>query len=165
MRTVSVILNADNQIKVTLGSECRAGESYYLGLQPNSENAEFRPASGTLQLVNEWIRLLSDLPDGLQLFLPFDFSDEFTRWVTLHRTGRMAEVTFGWATIEGWAISPADLSTYAYGLPGFTPDEPMHLQTFYLPRLISDLRQSRQLLAAQAEFERIHPPMDDRQTT
>ena len=56
MRNVSVSLNADNQIEVHVGSESRAGESYYLGLQPNSENHEFRPVEGTMQLVGEWIR-------------------------------------------------------------------------------------------------------------
>ncbi len=165
MRNVSVSLNPNNQIDVTIGSESRAGESYYLGLQPNSETAGFRPAAGTLQLVNEWLRLLIELRDGQQLFLPFDFSDEFTRWVTVHRQGRMAEVAFGWATIEGWAISPADLTPYAHGLPGFTPDEPMHLQTFYLPRIIRELRQCREILATQAARERLHPTTNDRLTT
>ena len=66
MRNVSVSLNADNQIAVQVGSESRAGESYYLGLQPNSENHEFRPATGTMQLVTEWIRMLTALNDALR---------------------------------------------------------------------------------------------------
>jgi hypothetical protein len=150
MWNVSVSLNADNQIEVQVGSESRAGESYYLGLQPASENHDFRPATGTMQLVGEWIRLLTDIKDGQQLFLPFDFSDEYTRWLTLHREGLDVTIVFGWATVEGWSISPRDLSQYAHGLPGFMLDEPLHTQTFYLPRVISNLRNCYAILAEQA---------------
>ena len=150
MRNVSVSLNPDNQIEVHVGSESRAGESYYLGLQPSSENHEFRPVEGTVQLVGEWIRLLTTLKDGQQLFLPFDFSDEYTRWLTMHREGRNVTIVFGWATVEGWSISPRDLSQFAHGLPNFMPDEPFHTQTFYLPHVLSNLRQSLATLMAQA---------------
>lgn len=155
MRNVSVSLNSDNQIEVRVGSESRAGESYYLGLQPNSENHDFRPVEGTMQLISEWIRLLTDLKDGQQLFLPFDFSDEFTRWLTLHRDGRDVTIVFGWATVEGWSISPRDLSQYAHGLPNFVPDEPLLTQTFYLPHVLSNLRQSLAILTSQASRDEI----------
>lgn len=165
MRNVTVILNADNQIVVHVGTESRAGESYYLGLQPNSESSEFRPATGTTQLVSEWIRLLSSLRDGEQLFLPFDFSDEYTRWLHCHREARNVTIVFGWATVEGWAISPKDLSPHAHGLPGFMPDEPLICQTFYLPRILNDLRHSRAILANQAEHEKFHRRTEDRLMT
>lgn len=149
MHNVSVSLNADNQITVLVGTESRAGESYYLGLQVNSGNLEFRPAEGTRQLLAEWIRLLSELPDGQQLFLPFDFSDEYTRWLTFLRNGREVSIVIGWATVEGWCISPQDLSDYAHGLPDFRPDDPLNPQTFYLPRVLSDLRHSLAVLNQQ----------------
>jgi len=163
MRNVSVRLNADNQITVQVGTESRAGESYYLGLglQTNSRNLEFRPVEGTKQLLTEWIRLLTDLPDGQQLFLPFDFSDEYTRWLTFHREGRNVTIVFGWATVEGWSISPRDLSEYAHGLPGFQPDDPLHPQTFYLPRVLSDLRHSLAILTEQAASSSSGCHLDD----
>lgn len=149
MRNVSVNLTPDNQIEVRVGSESRAGESYYLGLQPGSDNHEFRPVDGTIQLVGEWIRLLTILNDGEQLFLPFDFADEYTRWLTVHRDGCDVTVVFGWADVEGWSIFPQDLSQYAHGLPNFMPDEPLHTQTFYLPQVLSNLRQSLAILRTQ----------------
>ena len=161
MRNVSVSLNADNQIEVHVGSESRAGESYYLGLQPNSENHEFRPIEGTMQLVGEWIRLLTELKDGQQLFLPFDFSDEYTRWLTMQRDGRDVTIVFGWATVEGWSISPQDLSQYAHGLPNFVPDEPLHTQTFYLPLVLNNLRQSLATLTSEVSHAEILRRQDD----
>ena len=142
MRNVAVSLNADNRIEIRVGTESRAGESYYLGLQPDSDSHEFCPAHGVAQLLREWIRLLSEMKEGQQLFLPFDFSDEYTRWVTVHREGSDVSIVFGWATVEGWAISPCDLTQFAHGLPGFVPDEPLCAQTFYLPNVLSGLRHS-----------------------
>lgn len=158
MRNVSVSLNPHNQIEVRVGTESRSGESYYLGLQPDSGDHEFRPAAGTLQLISEWIRLLSESTDGDRLFLPFDFSDEYTRWLSVHRDGRSVSITFGWATVEGWAISPRNFSEYAHNLPGFQPDEPIQLQSFYLPRVLNDLQQCRSELVELAERERLHRP-------
>lgn len=149
MHNVSVSLNADNQILVRVGTESRAGEIYYLGLQGISENPEFLPVEGIVQLLTEWLRLLVGLPNGQLLFLPFDFSDEYTRWLTLHREGCDVTIVFGWATVEGWSISPQDLSQYAHSLPDFMPDEPLHTQTFYLPRVLRDLRHCRAVLADQ----------------
>lgn len=157
MWNVSVSLNADNQIQVRVGSESRVGESYYLGLQSNSENHEFHPLEATMQLLSEWIRLITELKDGQQLFLPFDFSDEYTRWLTMYRDNRNVTVVFGWAGVEGWSISPEDLTQYAHGLPGFMPDEPFQTQTFYLPQFISNLRNSLAILTATQATPRFYP--------
>ena len=163
MRNVSVSLNADNQIEVHVGSESRAGESYYLGLQVDSDSHEFRPADGIAQLLREWIRLLIELKDGRQLFLPFDFSDEYTRWLSVQREGCDVAIVFGWSTVEGWAISPGDFTQYAHGLPGFMPDEPLQAQTWYLPNVLSGLRQSLAVVAEQSltrRAEGVNPPSE-----
>jgi hypothetical protein len=83
----------------------------------------------------------------------------------MHREGRNLTVVFGWATVEGWAISPQDLSQYADSLRGFMPDEPLITQTLYMPRVLSDLRHSRELLASQAAREQFHAKPDDRLLT
>lgn len=156
MRNVAVTLNSDNQIEVRVGSESRVGESYYLGLQPNRDHDDFRPATGTLQLVTEWIHWLSSMSNGEQIFLPFDFSDEFTRWIHVDRIGREITIVFGWAAVEGWAISASDLSEHVHGLPGFMPDEPLLTQTLYLPRVVADLRASQRVLQQLANLESLH---------
>jgi hypothetical protein len=74
-------------------------------------------------------------------------------------------IVFGWATVEGWAISPNDLSHYAFGLPGFMPDEPLITQTFYLPRVLNELRLSRDQLSSQAAREQFHSEPNDRLMT
>ena len=144
MRNLAVRLTPDNQIEVRVGTESRTGETYYLGMDSGINAAEetARPIEGCTRLLKAWLRLLTELPDQQQVFLPFDFSDEYTKWLTVRRDGRDAHVVFGWSTIEGWAISPSNFDEHAHVLPEFTPDEPLHIQTFYLPQLLSNLRRS-----------------------
>ncbi len=85
------------------------------------EELSERPIEGCIALVREWLRLLLELRDGQQVFLPFDFSDEFTRWLTIRREGREATAVLGWSTVEGWAISPSNLDEHAHSLPEFSP--------------------------------------------
>lgn len=157
MRKLAVRLTADNQIEVTVGTESRTGETYYLGMNINTldapevdEELSERPIEGCIALVREWLRLLLELRDGQQVFLPFDFSDEYTRWLTIRREGREATAVLGWSTVEGWAISPSNFEEHAHSLPEFSPDEPLHVQTFYMPQLLSNLRQSLMELQASA---------------
>lgn len=143
MRNLTVRLTCDNQIEVQLGTESRTGECYYLDLRTETESGGESAAglvSGVRLLLAGWLTLLTELADGEQVFLPFDFSDEYTQWITVHRSGRDVSVVFGWANIEGWAISIRDPSSYSAAAAQFQPDEPLYVQTFYLPRLIGDLR-------------------------
>jgi hypothetical protein len=151
MRTVTVRLNSDNQITVGVGTESRTGECYYLGLHQGGSHGDYQPLAGTARLLRSWLSLVCGLRDGDPLFLPFDFSDEYTRWLALQRTADEVTVVTGWAAIEGWAISPADFSEFAHGLPGFMPDEPLVAQSFYLPRVLSDLRHSLAVLESQRD--------------
>lgn len=156
MWKLTVTANPHNQIEVTLGSESRLGECYYLGLSDaaliGSEVAaggdavpqagENSVQNGLRQLLQGWLQLLQQLSDGGQVYLPFDFSDEYTRWVSVRREGSQVELVFGWAPVEGWAISLQDFSEVASRLTGFSPDEPFVSQRVYLPRLICEVRRA-----------------------
>jgi len=156
MWKLTVTANPHNQIEVCLGEESRVGECYYLGLSDAAridpkvasagdsvpETCENSVQSGLRQLLKGWLLLLQKLSDGGQVYLPFDFSDEYTRWVSVRRKGSEAELVFGWAPVEGWAISLLDFSEVACGLTGFSPDEPLICQRVYLPRLICEVRRA-----------------------
>ncbi|HAV32876.1 MAG: hypothetical protein ACK5A1_21835 [Planctomyces sp.] len=156
MWKLTVTVNPHNQIEVCLGEESRLGECYYLGLSdaalidPQVASAddvvpqavENSVQSGLRQLLKGWLQLLQQLSDGGQVYLPFDFSDEYTRWVSVRREGVQVELVFGWAPVEGWAISVQDFSEVACGLTGFSPDEPFISQRVYLPRLICEVRRA-----------------------
>lgn len=156
MWKLTVAANPHNQIEVCLGAESRVGECYYLGLSdtarmdtesisaenPGTLCGENAVQSGLQQLLRGWLQQLLRLSDGGQVYLPFDFSDEYTRWVSVRREGTEVELVFGWAPVEGWAICLQDFSDVAYGLTGFSPDEPFFSQRVYLPRLICEVRRA-----------------------
>lgn len=140
-RNVSVELDRDNRIVVAVGDECRFGDGCYFGISPDDPDHGAPLQIGLRRLLLQWIQVLSTPEDAL-LYLPFDFSDEFTRWLACQKIGDQLLVVFGWAPIEGWAFTPSDFSQFVDGVPGFRPDEPLVVQQFYLPRFISLVRHS-----------------------
>lgn len=147
-QVLSLALDPENHIRLTVGELSRTGESYYLGIAPDSLDDDCRPAAGLKRLLTSWIRQIVDAAGHGLVYLPFDFSDEYTRWLACELANDEVTVVLGWADVEGWAISPSDLTAFASHLPGFRPEEPLVAQTFYLPWFVSQLRRSRSCLRA-----------------
>lgn len=150
-QNVSVRLDVDNRIVVQIGSECHSGDSYYLGIDPRSPDHNCTPKQGLKSLLLNWLAIVSAAADRSIIYLPFDFSDEYTRWIACQRDGDQILVVFGWAGIEGWAISPSDFQEYSGSLPEFVPDEPVVVQSFYTPYFISSIRRSIAILSSAAD--------------
>jgi hypothetical protein len=151
MRTLAVRLNSGNQIEVRCGAESRCGECYYLSLsEATGDSGEGEAAlrtaleAGLRGLLREWLRHLQQLEDGGLLWLPFDFSDEYTRWLAVQRSGAEASLVFGWAPVEGWAIDPQHLGELPRTLEGFVPDEPLVVEVCDWEQLLGDVSASLQ---------------------
>ena len=148
-RNVSVTLESDNRVAVRIGDETRTGDTYYLGLDALNDVEDSDPIPALLSLLDGWLAALLRLRDGDLIYLPFDFSDEYTRWVACQASDNELTAVFGWAEVEGWAISPTDFSQYVRDLDDFRADEPIHPQTFYRPRFIGLVRRSQAILRSQ----------------
>lgn len=136
-------ITSGDRLQVRIGDEVRSGELYYLGIDPRNRDHDCSTWIGVQRLLAGWIERIIASPDGALFYLPFDFSDEFTRWLACEKSGSEITMVFGWATVEGWSFSPSDFSQQARELEDFTADHPLHAQTFYTPRLLSNLRSSR----------------------
>ena len=147
MRTLTIRLNSSNQIEVRCGTESRCGECHYLGMGSAESLQDITPSAPARQLLEsalqrlmrEWLAILQSLQNGELVWLPFDFSEESTRWLAVHRTGLEAAVVFGWAPVEGWAIDPANIGELARCLRDFVPDDPLVVQVCELTALTADL--------------------------
>jgi len=139
-RLVDFQFTSDEQFMLRIGSEQRTGSLYYMGIDPQAPDHNCAPNIGLARLFRNWIEQLlrPDLPNPI--FLPFDFTDETTQWIACEVSDNIIHLVFGWAHIEGWAISPSDFSQYVTSLPDFTPDDPTLIQSFYLPRFVNELR-------------------------
>ncbi len=143
---VDLQISDSQQFRVQIGREVRTGDLYYLGIDPRNRDFDCPTSVGLVRLIDGWIRTIESAAAGRQFYLPFDFSDEFTRWFACEKSNMEITVVGGWADVEGWAISPSDFSEHSECLQGFRPDEPLNPQTFYTPRFLSELRRSRSLI-------------------
>lgn len=100
--------------------------------------------AGLRGLLREWLRHLQSLEDGGLVWLPFDFSDEYTRWLAVQRSGDEVSLVFGWAAVEGWAIDPQHLGELPRTLEGFVPDEPLVVEVCSWEQLLGDVSASLQ---------------------
>jgi len=139
-RLLDLQLYSDDQFKLTVGDESRTGSLYYLEIDPKSPDESCSPENGLARLLGGWLTRLTVDYDEMLCYLPFDFADECTQWLACEKSGSLVNIVFGWAPVEGWAVSPCEFRSCADSLESFTPNEPLHIQTFYLPRLLSELR-------------------------
>lgn len=134
------------QFQVQIGEETRTGDLYYLGIDPRNKDHNCSTDVGLTRLIDGWIETILANEGKRIFYLPFDFSDEFTRWLACEKNGNKITIVFGWAEVEGWSFSPSEFSEHSRDLKNFQPDEPTNPQTFYLPRLLSDLRRAKAMM-------------------
>lgn len=144
--TIDISITNGEQFRVQIGDEVRSGDLYYLGIDPRNTDHECSSDIGLMRLIDGWIETIVSNEDNRTFYLPFDFSDEFTRWVACEKSNSEITVVCGWAEVEGWSFSPSEFSEHSRDLKGFRPDEPVNPQTFYTPRFLSDLRRSKAMI-------------------
>ena len=139
---VSVFVNPDDQIVVRIGEDTRTGDTWYLGLQRGQDMSDDRDVRALVRrLIRTWIDVLSTMQNGEITWLPFDFSDEFTRWIACSCDNRRIALRFGWSPVEGWAVDPYDASGFARAGQDFHLDVAAANDTsLYRPYLLSRLR-------------------------
>ena len=140
---VTIRITNGEHFRVRIGDEIRSGDLYYLGIDPRNKDHNCATDVGLARLIDGWIDTICGSPERTVFYLPFDFSDEYTRWLACEKNRNTMTVVFGWAPVEGWAFSPSEFQEYSQKLDGFQADEPVNSQTFYTPRFLSNLRSSR----------------------
>lgn len=102
-------------------------DTYFLALDsellPEREDAD-KIRAVLRRLLKQWLSAVENVPDGAAVYLPYDFSDQYTAWLRCLRSGDIVEVRRGWAEIEGYSFSPSAVGPYLTRLPGFRPDGP-----------------------------------------
>lgn len=111
-------------------------DSYYLALDgelmPDIEKGSEVRVS-LRRLLEQWYSAIETVPEGGSVYLPYDFSDQYTAWLHCTRSGDTVTIVHGHTDLEGWSISPSALGQHMFRLPRFQPNGPP-VQT-----LISDL--------------------------
>ncbi len=71
------------------------------------------------RLLDQWLTAVENIPDGGAVYLPYDFSDQYTGWLRCSRLGSCVDVCRGWAELEGWSFAPSDVGERLFQLTGF----------------------------------------------
>jgi hypothetical protein len=119
------LLFEDNQsahadlVLQTPTDECRC-DSYYFLIDSNFERDNESPEKvvrGLAALLGKWQSAVVNAADDGTVFLPFDFSDEYTGWLKCEFNGAVANVTRGWS--EMGAVFPSDSEKWMTSLSDF----------------------------------------------
>src|SRR5579872_6698507 len=114
-----------DDLVLRFGGQSWVCDSYYLALDqellPEQEGAE-KIKAVLRRLLEQWLVAVESMPDGSTVFLPYDFSDQYTGWLQCRRSGAEVAVSRGWAEVEGWSFMPSVIGVYLSQLPGFRID-------------------------------------------
>jgi hypothetical protein len=148
LKPISVTVNDEQQVVVQIDGETRQGDVWYLSLQLGADPTQEVPvATEVRRLLSVWMECIAQLTPGQVTWLPFDFSDESTRWLACHYDGCDTHLRFGWSSVEGWAVAPFDSAGYSRAGQTFRADDAAaDAIRVYRPFLLNQLRKSMQQL-------------------
>jgi len=118
---------AHEDIVLRWGGEEWRCDSYYLALDQGvfADRQDAEKVRQVLhRLLQQWHDAVHNLQEGEVVYLPYDFSDQYTAWLRCHRAGENVVVARGWADVSGWSFSPSRVGDYLRGVPGFRVDGP-----------------------------------------
>lgn len=97
-------------------------DSYFLAmdrrLTPKEEGAA-KVRAVMRALLTQWADAVTALPDGRCAYLPYEFSDQFTRWIACRREDERVRLSRGFSPLEGWRFTSSDLSISETAPKGF----------------------------------------------
>jgi ubiquinone/menaquinone biosynthesis C-methylase UbiE len=147
-----------DDLLLTLGDHRLQADSYYLALdeniQPDSEGAE-KVREVLRTLLHQWREAVSDCPVGGTVYLPFDFSDQYTRWLRCQVETDTCVLQPGLSSIEGWNFLPTGWSELQSNLPDFKPIDNIEPLTAAKDRVLAAID------ASISGLTDMSPPPDD----
>ena len=105
-----------------LGDYSCVVDSYYLALDAENDGPNGRIESILAQLLGSWINALHSTDPGTSVFLPFDFSDEFTRCLKCVKQDNYVEIQLGWSERAGYSVKPRNPGKYFHNIGDFHPE-------------------------------------------
>lgn len=101
----------------------REFDSYYfsIAIEPNDTIQDLRNALATL--FSYWITEAKQLPDNHSIFLPIDFSDQYTGCLKVVSCGPILQLTYGYSEREGFTVNPLDPGDYSTSVTDFKDTE------------------------------------------
>jgi hypothetical protein len=97
-------------------------DTYYfcLAVEPVENIDDIKNAVS--QLLQFWIDKVSESKEGETIFLPIDFSDQYTGCLKIQNQDAQLVLTYGCSRREGWAVDPLNPGNYYREITDFEAD-------------------------------------------
>src|SRR5215510_15109965 len=93
-----------NDLLLTFGEHRLQADAYFLALdkniQPGSEGSD-KVREVLRTMLHQWREAVANCTTGRTVYLPFDFSDQYTGWLRCQVGTDASEVQPGWSSVEG----------------------------------------------------------------
>lgn len=83
------------------------------------------------QLIQFWHNKVSESKNGETIFLPIDFSDQYTSCLKVQNQVGKLVLTYGFSRREGYAVDPLNPENYYKEITDFEADSEKHLTVDY----------------------------------
>jgi hypothetical protein len=110
---------------LSLPSYRRVADTYYFAIDSgilDRDESEEKVRKVIESLLDQWSRALDS--GSSPIFLPYDFSDQYTGCLRVLVEGDFVHVTPGFSNREGWSFSPSDISDFVLSVSDFRSDGP-----------------------------------------
>ena len=105
-----------------LGSYSRICDSYYFFVDytfdPDDESVD-KALKVMRKLLQQWINAVDSLVEGQIIYLPFEFSDQYTGCVECTLSQDEILISAGYSNREAWRSWPNNISTYINSINDF----------------------------------------------
>jgi hypothetical protein len=122
---------AHDDLHVWIEGYSRTMDSYYLALDPvmfaGQESAD-KVRLVLIRLLQRWMETLEQATPTRPVYLPFDFSDQYTGCFECRPDGDSLEIFPGTSSRKGYSVAPSDPSDYFFGITDFRRDAPSPLR-------------------------------------
>ena len=74
---------------------------------------------GIVGLLDYWLKMISTCGSDEVIYLPFDFSDQYTGRLQVTGVGENFCLSYGYSLIEGWRVNPLEPGNYCRQVSDF----------------------------------------------
>ncbi len=94
-------------------------DTYYfiIEIEPYETLQDIKNAVG--QLLTYWLTEIQNVDEGKQIYLPIDFSDQYTGCLKVLKQGESIQLTYGFSDREGYSINPLSPGDYSTTITDF----------------------------------------------
>jgi len=96
-------------------------DTYYFSLATEASSSIMSAPHALAALLMHWVTAIERVTTDQSIYLPIDFSDQYTGCFNVYCSGDSLSLTYGLSKREGWSVNPLDPGDYCSTITDFQP--------------------------------------------